>query len=107
MVPQRVAKAKGFRLLGGEDEGYFRCTLAVFAAHRDLGTAARVRPGLVLRYWFGGAAVGAAKALLPRDPCRAAFLLLREPSPASHIVSLSCPDTQALLEQRVSGWGAW
>jgi hypothetical protein len=104
-VPQRVAEAKSFRLLGGEDEGHFRCTLAVYAPHRDVGTSARVHLNLVLRYGFGGAAVGAAKALLPRDPCRAAFLLVRELGPANHVVSLLCPDTQTLLEQRVSGWG--
>ena len=100
-----MAEAKNFRLLGGEDEGHFRCTLAVYAPHRDVGTTARVHLNLVLRYGFGGAAVGAAKALLPRDPCRAAFLLVRELGPANHVVSLPCPDTQTLLEQRVSGWG--
>ena len=45
---QRVAEAKGLRLLGGEDEGHLRCALALYAPHRDLGAAARVRPGLVL-----------------------------------------------------------
>jgi hypothetical protein len=45
-------------------------------AHRDIGTTARVRPGLVLRHRFGGAAFGAGKALLSRDLCRAAFLLI-------------------------------
>ena len=88
VVPQRVAEAKSFRLLGGEDEGHFRCTLAVYAPHRDVGTAARSRPGLLLWYGVGGAEVGAAKALLPRDPCRSAFLLVRELSPAKHVVSL-------------------
>jgi hypothetical protein len=75
---QRVAKAKGFRLFGREDEGYFRCAFAVLAAHRDLGTAARVHPNLVLRHGFGGAAVGAAKGLFLREPRCAPLLFARE-----------------------------
>ncbi len=87
-LPQRVAEAKSFRLLGGEDEGHLRCALALYAPHLDLGTTARVRPGLVLGHGLRGAAVGAGKALLPRDPRRAAPLLVREPFPAGHLVSL-------------------
>ena len=78
-------------LIGGEIAGLY-----YLAASRE-----RMRPGLVLRHGFGGAAVGAGKALLPRHPCRAAFLLVREPCPASHVVSLSCPDTQTLLPARI------
>ncbi len=78
VVPQRVAEAKSFRLLGGEDEGHFRCTLAVYAPHRDVGTAARARTGLVLRHGFGGAAIGAAKVLLLCEPHCVTFLFARE-----------------------------
>jgi hypothetical protein len=78
------------------------CSLRTASQYRH---TARVRPGFALRHGLGGAAVGAGKALLSRDPCRTTFLLVREPCPASHVVSLPCPDTQTLLEQRVSGWG--
>ncbi len=43
---------------------------------RDVGTPARVRQSLILGHGFGGAAFGAGKPLLPRDPCRAAFLMV-------------------------------
>jgi hypothetical protein len=72
------------------------------APHRDVG-ATRMRPSLVPRHRFRGAAVGAAKALLPRDLCRTVFLLIREPCPVSHSVSLACPDMQTLPEQRAYG----
>ena len=75
-LSQCVAEAKGFCLLGGEDEGHFRCALAVFTAHRDLGPAARVNLDLVFRYGFGGAAVWAAEALLLCEPHRVAFLFV-------------------------------
>ena len=85
----------------GEDEGHFRRTLAVYAPHRNIGTAAWVRPSLILRHRFGGAALGAGKALLPRDPCRSVFLLVREPCPAGHLVSLACSYAQRLLAARI------
>ncbi len=101
MVLQRVAEAKSLRLLRGEDEGHFQRTLAVYAPHHDIGTAARVRPSLILRHRFRGAALGVGKALLPRDPCRSVFLLVREPYPAGHVVSLPCSDAQKLLAARI------
>ena len=67
-------QAERSRLLGGEDEGYLRRALAFHAPHSDFGTAAWLGPGLVPWHGLGGAAVGAGKALLPRDPFRAAFL---------------------------------
>ena len=79
-VPKRV-QAECFRLFGREDEGYFRRPLAVFAPHRDLGTAARMRPCLIPRRGFGGATVGAGKVFVPRDLCRAASLFARERHP--------------------------
>ena len=100
-----MAEAKSLRLLRGEDEGHFGCSFAVYTPHCNIGTTARMHPSLVLRHRFGGSAIGAAKVLLPRDPCRTVFLLVREPCPASHIVSLPRPDAQMLPEQSVSGWG--
>jgi hypothetical protein len=91
-----VAEAEGSRLLGGEDEGHLRRTLAVQAAHRDLGTAARVRQSLALRHGLGGATGGAGKALLPRDPFRAAFLPVRKPCFSGHATSLSRRDARLL-----------
>ena len=80
----------------GEDEGHFEFTLAVYAPHHDVSTTTRVRPSLVPRHRFRGAAVAVLKVLLPRDLCRRVFMLVREPCSASHSVNLACSDLQTL-----------
>ena len=55
-----------------------------------------MRPSLVPRHKFRGAAVGTSKVLLPCESCRGAFRLVREPCSASHSDSLACPDIQTL-----------
>ena len=96
--PQRVAKC--FRLFGGEDEGHFRCALAVQALHRDVGTTARASPS-----GTGSDEPQSGQVSFFSRAIRAAWRFCRSESRAFLATpSVYLAGTRSRYRGRVSGW---